>query len=197
MATTKQSSIKQIKCYPMTSVKVYGEGTPWKTESAMLAWIRGGIRRGLWNKSPVKLSFLNKNREQIPNPNPKGKKDTVWGARCCQCDGLFPISQIEVDHKRGENSLKSLADIASFIKAIVLVTHDDLQLICKPCHKIKSYAEKVKISFKDAYAEKEAIRIVKEKKDVQYLENNGIIPGSNQAKRRAQIVEFLKAKTGE
>ena len=58
-------------------------------------------------------------------------------------------------------------------------------------HKIKSFAEKKGISFEQAVIEKEAIAICKAKKDVQWLKENGIIPASNSAKRRVQIVERL------
>ena len=64
----------------------------WKTESAFMSWLRGGVRGGLWNKHPVKLEFIKKNRIQIPNPNPKGKKPTVWGAVCALTGNIVPIN---------------------------------------------------------------------------------------------------------
>lgn len=170
----------------------WGDGTPWKTQSSFMSWVRGGIRRGLWNKSPIKLGFLNKHRKQIDNPNPRGNKATVWGGECALCNGVFTIANLEVDHKEGNHSLNSIEDIHTFIEAIVLVTEDDLQLVCKPCHKIKSYSDKEGISFQEARAEKKAIQTIKEKKDKETLKSFGIIPAPNQKERRKQLVELFK-----
>lgn len=168
-------------------------GSPWKTRSSYFTWIRGGIRRGLWNKSPVKLEFLNTNRYRIPNPNPKGVKrfPEVWGAKCSICNGEFTVANIEVDHIKGNHSLITFEDISTFIEAIVTITPEDLRLVCKPCHKIESYAEKQGISFKESQAIKEAIEIMKSKKDKEWLTERGITPESNQAKRRKQVEDYL------
>lgn len=178
--------------------QVYGENTPWKTKSALMSWIRGGLRRGLWNKHPIKLMFINKTREKIPNPNPRGKKPEVWGARCVLCEGLFPIAQIEVDHKKGNHSLKDISDIQSFVENITLVVEEDLQLVCKSCHKIKSQAEKKGITFDEAKIEKQVIEICKVRsKCLQFIEDHGIMPASNSKKRRAQVEEILRRRINE
>ena len=133
----------------------------WKSEAAFMAWIRGGIRGGLWNKHPVKLDFIKSNRVQIPNPNPKGKKATVWGATCALTGNIVPISEIQVDHVVGGHSLKDISDIQAFIEAIVLVTEEDLQLVSKEAHAVKSYAEKQGITFEEALLEKKVIAFKK------------------------------------
>lgn len=180
------------------SKQIYGENTPWKTKSALMSWIRGGLRRGLWNKHPIKLIFINKYREQIPNPNPKGKKPTVWGARCALCEGLFPISQIEVDHKKGNHSLKDISDIQSFVENITLIVEDDLQLVCKICHKIKSEAEKKGIAFEEARIEKQVRDICKiRSKCLQFIEDRGIIPATNARKRKIQVKSILEGEFSE
>lgn len=133
----------------------------WKSEAAFMSWIRGGIRGGLWNKHPVKLDFIKSNRVQIPNPNPKGKKATVWGATCALTGNVVPISEIQVDHVVGGHSLKDISDIQTFIEAIVLVTDADLQLVSKEAHAVKSYAEKQGITFEEALLEKKVIAFKK------------------------------------
>lgn len=163
----------------------------WKTESAFMAWIRGGVRRGLWEKHPVKLTFIKNNRIMIPNPNPRGKKKEVWGGRCAITGKLFIQTQLEVDHKQGGHSLKKFEDIAKFIEGIIYVTEDELQFISKEAHRTKSYSDRMGIDFNVADAERKAILLIKDKKDVDFLKDVGIIPGSNQAKRRAQIVKYL------
>ena len=51
----------------------------WKSKSAFMSYLRGGIRRSCWMKHPVKLEFIKNNRQRIPNPNTKGKAAEVWG----------------------------------------------------------------------------------------------------------------------
>jgi 5-methylcytosine-specific restriction endonuclease McrA len=164
----------------------------WKTQASFFSWMRGGIRRSLWSKHPVKLEFLKKNRIKIPNPNPRGKVKTVWGGECVLCLKTLPLNQIEVDHKKGNLSLNCVSDIQSFIEGIVLITEDDLQLCCKACHKAKSYSEKQGMSFKEALIEKQIIQIIKDKKDKEWLIAEGVLPESNAKKRRAQIRKIME-----
>ena len=160
----------------------------WATESAYMSWLRGGIRRYLWSKNPVKLEFIKQNRIKIPNPNPKGKVKEVWGGVCALTGNTCPIGDMEVDHKEGNHSLKTLDDLVPFVKGIVMITLDDLQLVSKEAHKIKSYAEKQGISFEEAKIEKEVIEIIKQKKDKVYCIEHNLVVESTQALRRKAIV---------
>ncbi|MNF51329.1 hypothetical protein D3C85_737390 [compost metagenome] len=168
--------------------------TIWPTEAKFMSWVRGGIRAGLWKKHPVKLEFLRQNTILTVNTNPRSMKrfPMVKAARCALCRAVHSIKDIEVDHLTGNHSLRSMDDLRAFIEAMIMVTFDDLQLVCKPCHKIKSYAEKQGITFADARAEKHAILLIKGKKDVTWLEERGMIPASNQVGRRKQIIDALK-----
>jgi hypothetical protein len=168
----------------------------WKTKSAYLSWIRGGIRRSLWNRHPIKIAVLNKQRYKIPNPDPRGKVPMVWGAKCYMCSGEFVLKEIEVDHLTGNHSLTDLSDIQSFIEGIVLVEKDDLGLICKPCHKCKSLSEKQGISFKEALQEKEIIAIMKAKQDKEWLAARKVKPASNASARRKQIKQLMEVRDG-
>lgn len=166
----------------------------WKTESAYMSWIRGGIRRSLWNRHPVKLEFIKLNRVKIPNPNPKGKIDKVWGGVCALTGETHVIANLEVDHQKGNHSLQTLKDIEQFISGIVNITLEDLQFVSKEAHKIKSYAEKQCISFEEAKAEKTAIELIKKGVDKQFLIDHNVKAeniGSTQAVRRKQIVKIL------
>jgi hypothetical protein len=164
----------------------------WKSKSAFTSFLRGGIRRALWNRSPIKLEFIKKNRKKIANPNPRGKVKEVWGATCALCGNDFPLSEMNVDHITGNHSLNDLSDIQTFVENIVCVSFDDLQFVDKACHKIKSHCEKQGISFEEARMEKIAIDLVKKGMCKDWLESKGVVPASSQAKRRIQIVELLK-----
>lgn len=115
----------------------------------------------------------------------------VWGGTCALTGQDFPLNQLEVDHVVGNHSLNNLDDLQSFIENIVCVSFDDLQFVSKEAHRIKSFADKMGISFEDALIEKTAIALIKEKKDLQWLQDRGIIPASSQAKRRLQIKEEM------
>lgn len=169
----------------------------WKTESAFLSYIRGGIRRHLWAKSPVKLEFIKKARKQIVNPNSKNRIrfPKVWGAECEICRKEFATKDMEVDHKTGEYSLRKVGDIQSFVEGIVFVKMEDLALLCKPCHKAKTYAERQGMSLEDAIYEKKAIAILKLSPSEQknwITDRTTQKPGANAKIRRAQIIEILK-----
>lgn len=159
-----------------------------------MSWVRGGIRAGLWKKHPVKLEFLKKHTIMMENTNPRSMKrfPMVKGARCALCGELHGIKDIEVDHLSGNNALRSMDDLRAFIEAMIMVTYDSLQLVCKPCHKVKSYAEKQGITFEAARAEKLAISLIKEKKEVAWLQERGIVPASNQQARRSQVIQKIQ-----
>ncbi len=109
----------------------------WKSKASLMSYIRGGIRRSLWNRHPSKTKLIKDKRFQIPNPNPNGKKPTVWGGECEICNNLFVEKELQVDHIRDQgSSLKEISDIQQFIEDIVVVTRDDLRWVCKGCHEI-------------------------------------------------------------
>lgn len=171
----------------------------WNTEAKYMSWIRGGIRRGLWNKHPIKLEFLNENTFLVKNTNPRSMKrfPEVKKCKCNLCGDILSPSLIEVDHRSGGNySLKNSRDIGPFIRSVIEVVKEDLQAICKPCHKNKSYADKQGITYKEATAIKKAIAIIKAKEDKEWLLSRNIEPMSSQAKRREQIIDELNKESG-
>lgn len=168
----------------------------WKTESAYLSFIRGGIRRYLWSKNPVKLEFEKESQVLIPNDNPKSAKrfPRVKGYRCGHCKGLFKATQVQCDHKSGEHALRSMNDIQTFVEGIVLVRKEDLQMLCKPCHLVKTYSERYGVSLEEARAITQAIDFEKKgvKKVIDFLEKSGIMPAKTKEKRREQLIEYYR-----
>lgn len=119
----------------------------------------------------------------------RGKK----GHYCALTGEWVAVSKSEADHVSGHISLKCEADIIPFI-IHMLADADELQIVGKEAHKIKSHAERKGIDFQDALFEKQAIQIIKDKQDKVWLISKGITPESNQTKRRKQIVDFLKGE---
>lgn len=168
----------------------------WKTESAFMSFVRSGIRKGLWEKHRVKLGFLEDSVELVVNTNPRSKKrfPKVKKWKCAICGDMFGTNDVEVDHMEGNHSLKTMDDLQTFVTSMIVVTKEELQIVCKPCHKIKSYAEKEGLSFEDAKVVKQVIQIIKDKKDKEAIKSYGEIPESNAEKRRAQLIRLMKEK---
>ena len=182
------------------------EGSIWKSESAWFSWIRSTLRRG-WNRNPTKIAKLKKELIQIPNPNPKSatRFPTVKGGKCSCCSGVFPMSggkkegkhkvTIQVDHLEPSGSLRDVSHFQGFVERLFCVGLDDLALICSVCNKTKDLAWKKGISFEQATAERQAIALQKEKKDVEWLAERGL-SGKNATVRRKMIVEQIMKESG-
>ncbi len=163
----------------------------WKNESAFLNFIRGGVRRGLWEKHPVKLKIMKERRKRIVNPNEDNIKrfPEVWGGQCEVCKQLFSQKDLQVDHIQDAPSrLREVEDIQKFVEAISFVVKEDLRLVCKPCHGIISYSQKQGVSFEEARVAKEVIAICKDDAEVlKKLEELGVkstdIPKTKKAKK--------------
>jgi len=171
-------------------------GHIWKTPASYWSYVRGGLRRGLWMRNPVKIDYKNKRRVRIPNPNEKTatRFPEIWACPCDVCGGIFNQVEVEVDHKIGHHSLKSEDDLMNFFKSIAFVTEGELQLICKECHKIKSYADRMGISLEEARVIKEIIELQKSGKDTEKLLQLGVtndnIP-STKDKRRELLTKLM------
>lgn len=169
----------------------------WKTEASYWSFVRGGLRRGLWMRNPVKLKLKARLRAKIPNPDEKkreGRFAEIWGNQCDLCCNWYPQAEVEVDHIHGHHSLRSEDDLMDFFRSIAFVRECELQLICKTCHKIKSYAERMNITFDEAKLTKQVIELVNLGKDKDYLLQLGVtndnIP-STKDKRRQLLLTML------
>lgn len=165
------------------------ERTPWKTKASFMSYIRGCLRKA-WGTHPVKLSVLKNKRQQVPNPNPRGNKATVWGFECSLCKNKDIIKHAQVDHIEPAGSLKDVSDIQGFAERLLVVCEEDLRLVCKQCNSALAYADKHGISYDEAIIVKKAIDIQKGDDKV-WLSDNGITPTSNTQGRRKQIIEVL------
>lgn len=165
----------------------------WKTKSAFYAWLRGCLRGGLWNKSPIKLSFKN----SVVSAPPAGYSGRAKSGAECALSGVWTSkSFLEVDHKLGNVSLNDESDIIRFIKHLV-PAKDSMQLVSKEAHKIKSYAERYNMSYDDAVIVKNVIEIMKKhsiKYQLNMLTNAGydIKLVKNAKQRRQLLTKMLK-----
>lgn len=107
------------------------------TESRYQSFIKSVLRSGS-RKWPPRFKCLNAAKV--------GKLINVTSGRlaehykCANCDGLFPAKAVQVDH------IESVVPITGFTTWDEIIDRmyceaDNLQVLCKPCHKIKSSEE--------------------------------------------------------
>jgi hypothetical protein len=134
----------------------------WATPSAYFTWLRGQLRRA-WARHPVKVAYMQANRFKAPigkktKRNPKGE---VWATECEHCHGTFRQTDTEVDHMEQAGSFKSWEDFLGWVHRLMHINFDSIRIVCQPCHRIISYAQRMGISFEEAALEKEVIAFTK------------------------------------
>lgn len=84
--------------------------------------------------------------------------------QCHYCSGTFSASSLEVDHVSQAGQCTDWDTAAAFLKKL-LDCNTNWVLACKPCHKIKSYAERTGTSFEVAMVEKKVLAWTKKPKE--------------------------------
>ena len=122
----------------------------------------------------------------------RGKK----GSECALTGEWEMTSKLEVDHKHGHMSLSSVEDILEFILHLLSSNSEELQLVSKDAHKIKSYAERMGITFEDAVIEKQVIAFGKltgaEQRAILSTHDVGKVEASTAKKRKDLYRNILK-----
>ena len=171
------------------------------SDKEVLSSVRTMIR-SMWSDGVFKLEFLKRNSVLIPNTNTRSMKrfPMVRKYRCAICGEMFGSTEVELDHIESENTLTSYEHINDFMTNIVLTSPDKLQVLCKDkkskklgvtrfgCHNIKTFSERYGVDFDTARAEKEALQLIKQKKDKAYCVEHNLVVESTQALRRKTIV---------
>lgn len=166
--------------------------SPWKDEKAYLNWLRGSIRR-IWSRHPVRIAYKQSLRYKAP-VGKNGKE--VWVCECELCGKQSRETQ--TDHIHGGYGFKDWDSFTEWARMILWVSFDDIRELCIECHEIVTLSQRKGISFNESFANKEAIKIIKEKKDLTWLTDRGIVPLRSQKQRRTQIVEhILKERNDE
>lgn len=177
--------------------KVWGPGTPWRTQSEFYVWLRGLLRRG-WSKHPLRVQKIVSSRFKVDKKFKNGKTTKVWHCKCEMCGTSGPQKDFEVDHIVPAGSLRCYEDILGFLERLLYIGDKDLRIVCKECNRILAYADKQGVSFEEAKVIKKAISLVGSKLDKSWLLAKGHTPATNAAARRKQIIEILteESKSG-
>lgn len=149
----------------------------------------------IWSRYPAKLVWKQK-QLVAPPPGYTGRAKKL--GQCSYCKEFFAASSLEVDHKSQAGSLNSWESVTTFVQKL-LDTNENWVLACKPCHKIKSYAERTSKDFHEALAEKQAIAFLKRDRSevLAYLQGFGYNANSlknNQQRRKALVEVFSRRK---
>ena len=174
----------------------------WKTKAAYFQWLRGQMRKA-WSRHPIKNAYTMSRRTRAPVGKKKDKltgiRQVVWALPCDQCGRTYPQSNVEVDHILRAGSFKDWSDCEQWLMGLMQINFASLQLLCKPCHRIKSYAETHGLSFDEAEVQKKAIAWLKDtaiSEQIKVLTFNGYhaVDCTNSKSRRECYVHFLQSK---
>lgn len=107
------------------------EAYPAWTEARFRQFIRSALRSA-WNKWPPKYEALNAVRRTVVGQRHK------YEYQCNECKQWFKQKEVQVDHI---SSAGSDSDWNTFISRL-FVGVDKLQVLCKPCHSVKTKQER-------------------------------------------------------
>lgn len=147
------------------------------TDARFFSFIRSALRRA-WTKFPNKFRAINAAR--LPQKGlRKGRR--VYLYKCHSCKDSFTTSQITVDHIVPCGSLRSFDDLPKFVSNL-FCSIDNLQVLCKKCHHLKTMEER------GINPEVAAFKKLKAGKQKERLKSMGLSEGHN-AKERIKIFE--------
>ena len=177
-------------------------------EKEVVSWWRTAVRQ-MFSSSIFYRKYIEDQSTLVVNENPRSKKRYPMVKRftCAICGEQFGSGDIECDHLEGGNSNKSLADADSFIKAIMFVTPEDVQILCKNkhkvvnkrktlvrfgCHSIKTMQESHGCSFEEARVRKEHKLCVTQKRVLGDLKQRGVlVPPKTKVAQNALLLELM------
>lgn len=160
-------------------------------ENEVVSWWRTAVRQ-MFSSSIFYRKYIEDQSTLVKNENTRSMKRYPMVKRftCAICGEQFGSGGIELDHKDGGNTNKSFSDAESFLKAIMFVTPDDVQILCKDkkkvvnkkkvttkfgCHSLKTYVELHGGTLEEARVKKEHKLHVSQKRVEDELIQRGVV----------------------
>jgi 5-methylcytosine-specific restriction endonuclease McrA len=112
-------------------------GNTWTT-ARYFSFIRSALRRA-WTKYPVRYQVM----EAARKPYTGKDKRTKWVYECAACHNLFKSTEVNVDHITPAGTLTKYSDLPKFVQNL-FCEQDNLQVLCKACHDVKTKEERKK-----------------------------------------------------
>ena len=103
------------------------------TESQFFSKIRSVLRSGFRYWKPMQLAL-----EAASRPSQSTNKRIKKEYQCNHCKKWYKRLDVEIDHKIECGSLITYEDIVPFIQRLTPENINAFQILCKPCHKIKT-----------------------------------------------------------
>jgi 5-methylcytosine-specific restriction endonuclease McrA len=112
------------------------------TESQYFSKIRSILRSGFRYWKPMQQAL-----ELSSRPSQSLNKRIKKEYKCNHCNNWFKRADVEIDHKIECGSLQKYEDVVPFIQRLTPENVNAFQILCKPCHKIKTdlYKQKKKL----------------------------------------------------
>ena len=112
------------------------------TESAFWSMIRSALRqKSRWWKPITECKNLAKRAYKGSN------KRQRWEYQCKKCKGWFKSDEVNVDHIEPAGGLNCAQDLPAFVEKLFCEVNN-LQVLCKTCHDVKTDLEKQLKQFK-------------------------------------------------
>ena len=177
-------------------------------EKEVVSWWRSAVRQ-MFSSSIFYRKYIEDQSTLVKNENTRSMKRYPMVKRftCAICGEQFGSGGIELDHVKGGNTNKSFSDAESFLKAIMFVTPDDVQILCKNkhkvvnkrktlvsfgCHSIKTMQESHGCSFEEARVRKEHKLCVTQKRVLRDLKQRGVLDTPRtKAAQNALLLELM------
>jgi 5-methylcytosine-specific restriction endonuclease McrA len=103
------------------------------TESQYFSKIRSILRSGFRYWKPMQLAL-----EAASRPSQSLNKRIKKEYQCNHCKKWYKRADVEIDHKIECGSLQKYEDIVPFIQRLTKENISSYDILCKPCHKIKT-----------------------------------------------------------
>ena len=164
----------------------------WKTKSEYFVWLRGRLR-SIWSDYPLRKEWKALMLIPISDEQRKSGKfhrQTKNVGQCAICGEWFPGSRLECDHIEESNGCFDYETAEQFLWHCARKLPSDFQLVCVPCHKLKSYCSKVNVDLETGKLLKQVIAMEKDKSLKQWLEDRGV--KCKASERREKALEILK-----
>lgn len=105
------------------------------TTSRFWSFVRSSLRAA-WNKYPPKYKVLEDACIGRSRSRTTGRLAKHY--LCNKCNQIFTAKEVQVDHLVDAGSLKDYSDLPGFVERL-FCSVDDLQVLCKDCHKNKTH----------------------------------------------------------
>lgn len=114
------------------------KGRKYSMEKSDYSLIRSAMRRA-WLRFPARAEALRRARRAYTGLNNRQK----WEYQCAVCKGWFKATEVAVDHIIPCGTFLKPEDWVTFGPGLFCGV-DNLQILCKDCHKIKTKLERAK-----------------------------------------------------